>query len=100
MIADELEEKGAAVFFDSEDGNDIYDIEYSTDAELEFLGARVAIAIGGPSIYIDSRAGAVELFWGTEEARNYLSDDCRRDVDAYFREIFQGMKCWIRPCRN
>lgn len=91
-IADELEQKGAAVFFGDEGENDIYDIEYSADAQLNFLGARAAIAIGGPNVYVDSRAGIVDLYWGTEEARAFLSDDCKSDVDTYFREIYQMLR--------
>jgi len=91
-IAEELEQKGAAVFFDGEDGNEIYDIEYIVDAQLEFLGARAAIAIGGPNIYIDSREGEVDLYWGTEEVHWYLSSSCRIDVDAYFQEIYQMLR--------
>ena len=91
-VANELEERGVYAFFNSEDGNDIYDIEYSVNGRLDFRGARAMIACGGPNVYIDSKAGAVDLYWGADEAHWYLSADCRAEVNEYFEEMYQMMR--------
>lgn len=88
-VADELERKGAYAFFEDDE---IFDIEYSIDARLDFRGARAMIACGGPNVYIDSKAGAVDLYWGSDEAHWYLSADCKKDVDSYFEEMYQMMR--------
>jgi len=90
-VATELEEKGVYTFFE-EDENDIYDIEYAVDSTLSFIGAKAAIALGGPTIYIDSKLGEVVLYWGADEERYSLSSDCRVEVDEYFEEMYQMMR--------
>lgn len=42
---------------------DVLDIEYTIDAQKCFKSVRVAVTLGGPNIYIDTRAGAVLGFW-------------------------------------
>ena len=87
-IADELEEKGVYCFFEDED---IYDIEFSVDSNLQFRSARVMIACGGPNIYINSRSGSVDLYWWEDEEHWYLSSDCKSAVENYFREMYQSI---------
>lgn len=85
-VAEELETKGAYAYFEAED---IFDIEYSIDDQLNYRGVRIMIACGGPTVYIDSKTGSVDLFWGSEEAHYYLSPSCRDDINGYFSERFQ-----------
>ena len=87
-LADELEEKGAFAFFEEQG---IYNLEFTVDADLEYKGARVMIACGGPNIYIDTCKGSIELFWGCKETYWYLSPGCRTDVDSYFEELFNSI---------
>ncbi len=87
----ELEKKGAYRFFDldEEDYHDIYDIEYTLDSDLDLIGARIAIAVGGPTIHVDTRTGTISLHHGTQTAYWYLSEETRDDVDSYFRELYE-----------
>jgi hypothetical protein len=67
----------------------VYDIEYRVNAEREYKSVRIMIACGGPNIFIDTAARAVELYWWTDRA-NYLIDADTCDIiDEYFEELFQ-----------
>lgn len=46
----------------------IYDIEYTINSDLEYIGARIMIACGGPNIYINTNSKRVELYWGSSKA--------------------------------
>lgn len=87
-ISDELEANGPYTFFEE---NDIYDLEYTVDNQMHFRGARVMIACGGPNIFIDTRKGSVELYWGYEETFWYLSSGCKTAVETYFEELYQSI---------
>ena len=41
----------------------IYDIEYTIGSDLNYIGARIMIACGGPNIYINTNNKRVELYW-------------------------------------
>lgn len=42
---------------------DALDIEYIVNGKREYLGARVLVAFGGPTIWIDTRRKVVEGHW-------------------------------------
>ena len=84
-IAEELEEKGVWEFFENQD---IYDIEFTVDSNLDFKSGRLMIACGGPNIFVDSRSGSVDLYWWLDEAHWFLSSDCRADLDSYLEELY------------
>lgn len=86
-LAEDLEAKGAFAFFEEQD---IYDLEFTVDANLGFKSGRAMIACGGPNIYVDSR-GSVDLYWWTEEAHWFLTEDCKADVKTYFEDLFHSM---------
>lgn len=68
--------------------NDCLDITYYVDADKQYEGARICIAYGGPSIYIDTYEGKVKLYWWNEYAEADLwSDDCTA-IDSIFMEIY------------
>lgn len=43
------------------------DIRIYSNLDKEFLGARIAVALGGPNIYLDTMKGVIEGFWGKKE---------------------------------
>lgn len=54
---------------------DALDFQWITSNELEFLGARVLVAFGGPNIWIDTRRGEVEGYWWGSYAKAEIHSD-------------------------
>ena len=67
--------------------NDALDIEYTVSSRVEYLSARVCVALGGPNIYIDTRNQQVQGYWGGDYVeRHYLNDAL--GLDDYLAEMF------------
>lgn len=81
---DDLDEVSLWDYFEDR----VYDIKYAIDSDLNYVGARVMIACGGPNIYIDTNSSRVELFWGGSEAYAYIDYRTRDAIDAYFEDIY------------
>jgi len=71
--------------------NDALDIEYTINSNLEYKGARVCVALGGPNIYIDTRHKVIRGYWGTDRVEvpyyddNLGLDDCCCEMYASLR---------------
>lgn len=68
--------------------SDVLDCEYTISSTREFLGVKVWVTLGGPNIYIDSRAGEIVGHWGTDEARVYLPSEICDEINCIFDEIY------------
>lgn len=84
--SDELEAVSIYEYFSD---NEIYNLEYRVDGNKEYRSVEVMIACGGPTIYIDTQKQAIILYWGSDEARYYLSQDTVNLVDEYFEELYK-----------
>ena len=71
--------------------NKYLDVEYITDAQKNYKACRVMIAAGGPTIYLNTWTGKVELYWWNEYAEAYLDREVIDEIDATFEE---GFKYW------
>jgi hypothetical protein len=67
---------------------DALDVDYIVGRDREYKSCRVMVAYGGPTIYIDTDSGNVELYWWNERARYALSSSARDAVDEWAEE------CW------
>ena len=67
---------------------DALDVMYTCNAQKEFIGVRVAVAIGGSYIYIDTDRSAVLGYWGSDRAEFYFERDVRVAINGYFKNIF------------
>lgn len=45
---------------------DMIDIEYHLYADLSYKSAKITLALGGPTIFLDTHEELMELFWGNE----------------------------------
>lgn len=77
----------AVSFWDYFEGS-IYDIEYRLNAEREYKSVRIMVACGGPNIYIDTAAQAVELYWWTDRDEYPIDPNTCNVIDEYFEELF------------
>lgn len=71
--------------------DDVLDAEVVTDLRGDYRGARVALTLGGPAIWLDTRRGTLMGSWGTESAEWGVSDRVR----DFYHEAVQGLR---RPC--
>jgi hypothetical protein len=58
---------------------DAFDIEFIVTREREYLGARVLVAIGGPTIWIDTHKGIVEGWRWSAHATEWFKDNIGLD---------------------
>jgi predicted RNA-binding Zn-ribbon protein involved in translation (DUF1610 family) len=70
--------------------SDALDVEYivSGRARDSLRAVRVMVAYGGPTIYIDTDTGHVELYWWTERARYALSSYAIDAVNEWAGEMW------------
>lgn len=67
----------------------IYDIKYTISGDLEYVGARIMIACGGPNIYINTNNKRVELYWWGDTAYAALSNRAVEAINAYFEDEYK-----------
>lgn len=69
---------------------DALDVEYTVDRDLRYLGARIAVTLGGPNVYVNTRTGDVEGFWGCDRASAWIPREICDEIDAIFEEEFDA----------
>lgn len=83
-----FDEGDPVTIYDYFEENEIFDVKYIIDENLDFCGARVMIAFGGPNIYIDTERGSIMLRWWNESAEYSLPSSTAEAVEDYFREMY------------
>lgn len=66
---------------------DVLDINYVTQSDKSYKGARLLVAFGGPNIWIDTASKTVEGYWWNERYENTYRED-NLGLDDYCEEIF------------
>ena len=84
---EEMEENGEAYDLYSYFA-DALDIEYTISGNMDFLGARIAVTLGGPNIYVNTRTGYVEGYWGRDEAEAWIPSEVCDEINSIFEEIY------------
>lgn len=72
--------------------NDVLDIEYTISGRGDYLGARIAVALGGPNIYIDTREGYVKGYWGTDRAERWIPSEICEEIDGIMEEYYDMVR--------
>lgn len=70
---------------------DVMDVEIICDLRGDYRGARIALAIGGPSIYLNTRTGCIEGYWWSARAEWHVRSFAVDAVDAYFKELWHDV---------
>lgn len=85
------EEKGLMSYLD-----DVYDVKFTcsiVDGKLVYEGVRAAVALGGPSIYVNTNNNSIEGFWGFTESFSWgLDSDICNEIDEIFEELFNAYR--------
>lgn len=72
--------------------SDVLDIEYTISSRGDYLGARIAVALGGPNIYIDTREGYVKGYWGTDRADAWIPSEICEEIDSIMEEYYDMVR--------
>ena len=72
--------------------NDVLDIEYTISSRGDFLGARIAVTLGGPNIYIDTREGEVKGYWGTDRAECWIPSEICEEINNIMEEYYDTVR--------
>ena len=52
----------------------VYDIEWTTHRDHSYRAARLLVAGGGPTIWVNTMTDNVEGYWGTDRVKHHYSD--------------------------
>ena len=82
---------------DAGENTDLYDyiaealsIEYILDSEFTLIGARLYVALGGPTIYVDTRDNEIVGHWGTEKVVRWLPFEIADEMNDTLVELMAG----------
>lgn len=71
---------------------DVLDIEYTISGNGDFLGVRLAVTLGGPNVWVDTRRGEVFGAWGTERASAWLPSEICEEINSIFEESYNCIR--------
>ena len=69
--------------------NDYLDVDYIVDREKQYKAARILVAWGGPTIYIDTCDRQVQLYWWSERAEADIPMSICDEIDEIFRDFYE-----------
>jgi hypothetical protein len=68
---------------------DVLDIQYIVSSEREYLGARLLLTYGGPNAWLDTKTGALSVYWGSDTATKYVRDSFTDALDEALAELWE-----------
>ena len=68
---------------------DVLDAEIICDLRGDYRGARIALALGGSSIYLNTRKSCIEGYWWGDRAEWHVNSFAADAVDEYFQELWE-----------
>jgi len=63
-----------------------YDIRYLVDNKKQYLGAKIMVAGGGPTVWVDLWDQEVKGYWGGDRVTHCFTDEL--DLDGYCQEMY------------
>jgi uncharacterized C2H2 Zn-finger protein len=70
----------------------VLDIEYRINSRGEYVGVVLAVALGGPGVYVDTREQEVKGYWGGSRAGWTFDNDIAAAIDDVFEEYYQNLR--------
>ena len=67
---------------------DVLDVEYRIDRERNFKSAKILVAFGGPTIWVDTEKSKVILQWWNEHAEAEIDDYTNDAINELFEELY------------
>ncbi len=72
---------------DDEEHYTAYSIRYIIDGSGEYLGARLQLAGGGPTVWVDTFEGEIQGLWGSDKCSFTIWD--YEYIDEYWEEMYK-----------
>ena len=69
--------------------SDVLDVEFICGYDGCYRGVRIALALGGPGIFFDTREGWVKGYWGSDFAEYPVQRGAVAAIDEYFSEQWE-----------
>lgn len=69
--------------------SDVLDIQYIVNGDRTYRAARVCVALGGPTAWIDTLAREIQVSWGWDYATRALPARFCRDLDDALAEFWE-----------
>lgn len=66
------------------------DHEFIVASTRDYVGCRVYMTLGGPTVYIDTCAREVVGHWGSDTARAWLPSEICDEIDEVFESIYNN----------
>lgn len=84
---DEPETVSEQEYFD-----DVLDYEFVVNSDLSYNSVRVYVTMNGPTIWLDTETGCVELSAMSVRTRWGLSPDAKRMIDEYYEKVYGSLR--------
>lgn len=69
--------------------SDVLDIQYLVTSDARYRAARICIAFGGPTAWIDTRTGLLEVQWWSAPVTRSLPEKVIDGLDAALEELWE-----------
>lgn len=72
--------------------SDVLDYNYIINSDLSYKAVKVYVALGGPTVWIDTYTKSVELRWANEQASYHLTSEIVDEIDAIWEEYYNDCR--------
>ena len=72
--------------------DEVIELKFIVDSRAEYCGALIYVTLGGPTIWVDTRAHAVKGTWGTDSAEWGLTSRAVDVLDAECGENWASIR--------
>lgn len=69
--------------------SDVLDIQYLVNGDRTYRSARILVALGGPTAWIDTRTGDLEVTWWSAPEIRHLPSDFISGLDDALEELWE-----------
>jgi predicted RNA-binding Zn-ribbon protein involved in translation (DUF1610 family) len=66
----------------------VLDVEWRIGSDRQYRSVKIMVAYGGPNIYIDTAARAVQLYWWTDRAEYPIDPDTVEAINEWAEEWY------------
>ena len=71
--------------------DDALDIEYVISGNGDFRGCIIAVTLGGPNVYVDTRHGIVDGYWGSDHETAWIPVEICDEINYLFEDTYRAM---------
>lgn len=72
--------------------DDVLDVKYMVDGDLNYVGVRLMVTFGGPTIYVDTFCRQIQGYWWGDEATREIYSEVADELDEVWEEFFNCVR--------